>query len=238
MSEFQATTMRPGYAVSEAQSSLLRSVFGWMTLGLMTTGLVSMFVLNTPGIRNALFGPQGATGFLYLLLFVELGLVFWLSARVMKMSAAKATAIFLLYSGLNGITLSPLAMAYTQASLTSTFMITAGTFASMAVFGYVTKRDLSGMGSFLMMGLFGLIIAMIVSIFWMNDTLNFVISVLGVLIFTGLTAWDVQRLKQMGAGVDAGTDNFRRISILGALSLYLNFINLFIMLLRLMGGRD
>ena len=159
----------------------------------------------------------------------------------MTLSATTAAGLFLLYSALNGATLAPLAYVYTSASIVSTFMITAGVFATMAFYGYVTKRDLSGMGSFLMMGLVGIIIAGVVNMFLMSGPVSFAISILGVLIFTGLTAWDVQQIKNMGAQLgtgSSGTVTYQRMAILGALKLYLDFINLFIMLLRLLGDRD
>ena len=224
--------MRPEYAISDTQSALIRSVFGWMALGLLATGFVSMYVLNTPAITGFLLSP----GKLIFLMIVEVGLVIWLSMRVMKMSATQATTVFLLYSALNGITLAPLAFVYTGESIASTFMVTAGVFGSMALYGYTTKRDLTTMGSFLRMGLFGIIIAMLANFFFQSSALDFAISVIGVLVFTGLTAWDVQKLKHMGAQVNEGSDNFRRFAIIGALTLYLDFINLFLMLLRFMGN--
>jgi FtsH-binding integral membrane protein len=219
--------------VNEAQTTLIRSVFGWMAMGLFMTALVSGYVLNTPALIQSLFSP----GKLLLLAIVELGLVFWLSARVMSMSAGTATAVFLGYSALNGITLAPLALVYTGASVTSAFLTTAGMFGATAFYGIVTKKDLSSWSSFLMMGLWGLIIAGIVSIFVHNAAMSFTMSVIGVIVFTGLTAYDVNRIKQMGAHVTESSPDFRRISMLGALSLYLNFINLFISLLRMMGDR-
>lgn len=229
-----AQPIKPAYAVADAQSALLRSVFGWMTLGLLTTGLVAMYVLNTPAIAGKLLN----TGTLIVLIIAELILVGWLSLRVMKMSPGKATGVFLAYSAINGITLAPLALVYTGESISSVFMITSALFGSMALFGYVTKKDLSGVGSFAMMGLWGIIIASVVNIFMQNSAVHFAISVAGVIVFTGLTAWDVQKIKRMSSSVQEGTDNFRRYAILGALMLYLDFINLFIMLLRLMGSRD
>ncbi len=177
-------------------------------------------------------------GILLVLMLVELGVVFWLSSRAMSMSRAEATGYFLLYAALNGITLAPLAFVYTGATITSVFWTTAGVFGTMACLGYITKIDLSGMGSFLLMGLWGIVIASILQFFFHSDMFSFVVNVCGVIVFTGLTAWDVQKIKNMGSGIDIESDNFRRVAILGALSLYLDFINLFIMLLRLMGGRN
>ncbi len=233
MNNYQET-IRPAYAVSDATSALLRSVYTWMTIGLFTTGFVATYVLYTPAITNTLLSP----GLIMFLCLVELGLVFWLSARVMQMSTTKATTVFLLYSALNGITLAPLALVYTGESIASTFMITGGLFGTMAFYGQVTKRDLSGMGSFLMMGLIGVIIAAVVNMFMQSSALAFGISCVGVLVFTGLTAYDVNQIKRMGSQVSSGTDDFKRVTILGALKLYLDFINLFIMLLQLLGRRD
>ena len=231
---FSEQTLRPAYDIADTQSALLRSVFWWMTVGLVITGFVSMFVANTPTLIETV---ASSPGLLLFLLFAELGLVFWLSARVMKMSAKKATGVFLLYSALNGITLAPLCLVYTGASIASTFMVAGGMFGGMALFGTVTKKDLSGMGSFLMMGLWGIILAMIANFFFQSPGLSFGISVIGVIVFTGLTAWDTQKIKNMGAQVRPGDSSFQNYSIIGALTLYLDFINLFIMLLRLMGDR-
>lgn len=231
MTDFQAT-LRPAYVTEESQASLLRSVFGWMSLGLITTALVSLYVLNTPVVTQKILNP----GTLILLAFVELGLVLWLSARVMKMSGTTATAVFLAYSALNGISLSPLALVYTGESLTSTFMVTAGLFGSMALYGYVTKRNLASMGSFLMMGLWGVLLASIVNLFFHSSSLGFALSCIGVIVFTGLTAYDVNTIRNYGAQAEPGTESFRRVAIIGALRLYLDFINLFLMLVRFLGN--
>ena len=225
--------LRPAYAVEDSQMALLRSVFSWMSLGIFITGTISFFIINSPGLNilaQKVFLP---------LFLVELGLVWWLSARVMKMSTSKARTIFLLYSALNGVTLAPLALIYTGESITSTLMISSTVFAGMAIFGYVTNRDLSQMASFLYMGFFGIIIALLVNIFMQSSMVATMISCAGVIVFTGLTAWDTQRIKQMGAHIlDEEGDEFKRMSILSALTLYLNFINLFIFLLQLLGDRD
>jgi len=154
---------------------------------------------------------------------------------VEKMAPATAAGLFMLYSAMVGITTSVILMVYTGASIVSTFVITAGMFGALAVFGTFTKRSLAGVGQFMFMGLIGLIIAMIVGMFWQNDVLQFVISVVGVLVFTGLTAWDAQRLKQMAVALPDG--RVGAYAVVGALSLYLDFINLFFFLLRFMGGR-
>ncbi|MCM3906252.1 MAG: Bax inhibitor-1/YccA family protein, partial [Pyrinomonadaceae bacterium] len=169
------------------------------------------------------------------LIIGQLGLVFYLSARVDKLSPATAASLFILYSGLTGVTSSVILLIYTGASITSTFIVTAGMFGATAVFGTVTKRSLAGVGQFMFMGLIGLILASIVGIFWQNSALQFVISVVGVLVFTGLTAWDAQRLKQMAVALPDG--RVGAYAVVGALSLYLDFINLFFFLLRLTGSR-
>lgn len=230
---FNQQTVQPAYAVADAQNALLRSVYMWMFGGLLATGFVAMFVVNSPGLMQTIF----QSGMVWVLFLVELGLVFWLSARVMKMSPGKATGIFLGYSALNGITLAPIAVVYTGASIGSAFITAAAMFGAMALWGYTTKRDLTGMGSFMMMGLIGIIVAAIVNIFMQSDMMSFIISVVGVIIFSGLTAYDTQKLKNLGAQVREGDDSFRRFAIIGALSLYLDFINLFISLLHLMGER-
>jgi FtsH-binding integral membrane protein len=171
-------------------------------------------------------------------MFGELGLVFYLSARIQKIQASTASALFIGYSVLNGLTLSVVFLAYTSSSIAGTFFITAGMFGAMAIYGLVTKRDLSGWGSFLFMGLVGIIIASIVNIFLKSSGMSWMISLIGVFIFTGLTAYDVQRIKTIGEeGIMAqGTEAIGKGAIMGALTLYLDFINLFLMLLRFFGG--
>ncbi len=174
----------------------------------------------------------------FVLIIAELGMVFFLSARISKIQATTATSLFLGYAFLNGLTLSMIFLAYTSSSIASTFFITAGMFGAMAIYGLVTKRDLSGLGSFLFMGLVGIIIASIVNIFLKSSSLYWVISLLGVFIFVGLTAYDVQKIKKIGEDgiMDQGEVMVRKGAIMGALTLYLDFINLFLMLLRFFGG--
>ena len=171
----------------------------------------------------------------WILLFGQLGLVFYLAARVEKTSPVTAATLFMIYSVSVGITSSVVLLAYTGASVFGTFMVTAGMFGALAIFGTFTKRSLAGVGQFAMMGLIGLIIAMIVGLFWQNDALQFVISIVGVIVFTGLTAWDAQRLKHMAVSLPDG--RIGSYAVVGALSLYLDFINLFFFLLRFLGGR-
>jgi FtsH-binding integral membrane protein len=227
---------QPSYVAGDARdvrvSAFLGKVYGWMFLGLLiTTGTAfvvasSPFLIETLILNRILFWG---------LLFGQLGLVFFLSAKVETMSPLTAAALFIVYSVTVGITSSVILLAYTGASLVSTFMVTAGMFGALALFGTFTRRSLAGVGQFMFMGLIGLIIAMIVNIFWQNDAMNFVISVVGVLVFTGLTAWDAQRLKEMAVALPDG--RVGAYAVVGALSLYLDFINLFFFLLRLIGGR-
>lgn len=213
-------------------SAFLGRVYAWMFLGLLVTAVTAFAVASSEPLIEALILNRLV---FWMLLFGQLGLVIFLSARVAKMSPVTAGALFILYSATVGITTSVILLAYTGASIVSTFVITAGMFGTLALFGTFTKRSLAGVGQFMFMGLIGLILAMIVNLFWQNDALYFVISVIGVLVFTGLTAWDAQRMKQMAVALPDG--QVGSYAIVGALSLYLDFINLFFFLLRLMGGR-
>ena len=216
----------------ERVTSFLRSVYGWMFAGLGITALTAFLVASTPAILEMIVLNRGL---IWVLFLAQLGLVFFLSARVNSLAPTTAAGLFILYSALVGVTSSILLIIYTGSSIGTTFLITAGMFGSMAVFGTVTKRSLAGVGQFFFMGLIGLILAMVVGLFWQNDALQFVISIVGVIVFTGLTAWDAQRLKQMALSLPA--DRVGTHAILGALSLYLDFINLFFFLLRFTGGR-
>lgn len=222
-----------GQARQEASTIFLAKVFNLMTLGLALTGIIAYITANT-GLAAAIIG----TPLFFVLIIAELGLVFYLSARVEKIQASTASALFIGYSIMNGLTLSVIFLAYTGSSIASTFFITAGMFGAMAIYGLVTKRDLSGLGSFLFMGLIGIIIASIVNIFLQSSSVHWAISFLGVLIFTGLTAYDVQKIKRIGEeGIMAqGDEVVRKGAVMGALALYLDFINLFLMLLRFFGG--
>jgi|TARA_B110000467_G_C18202962_1_gene412910 FtsH-binding integral membrane protein len=185
-------------------------------------------------MMNILFGNPVLP---IILIIAQIGLVFWLASRVMQMGVSQATGVFLLYAGLTGITFSTLFVVYTSASITSTFLVTAGTFGAMSLYGYTTKKDLTSWGSFLFMGLIGLIIASVVNMFMQNSMMSTIISYAGVLIFVGLTAYDTQKIKEMNIIGNEGTDEDTKEAIRGALTLYLDFINLFLMLLRLMGDR-
>jgi hypothetical protein len=235
MADFRTAT-RTETSVS-AVNAYMRGVYQWMTIGLGLTAVVAYAMLSSPSAMETL----GANPALFFGLIIgELLLVVAISGAINKMSAATASGLFLLYSGLNGVTLSAILLLYTGASVFSTFLVCAGMFGAMSVYGMTTKKDLTSMGSFLFMGLMGIIIASIVNIFLQSPAMHFVISGVGVLVFTGLTAYDTQKLKAMGesAPMDDATA-VRRGTILGALTLYLDFINLFLMLLRFMGqGRE
>jgi FtsH-binding integral membrane protein len=221
----------------EVTNAFLRSVYHWMTLGLGLTALVS-FALTYTSLGSIMYSPQAQTLGL-VAIFAELALVFFLSLRIQKLSAGAATGLFLAYSALNGFTLSFVLMAYTASSVTQAFVIATGMFAAMSFYGMVTKRDLTSLGSLLLMGLFGLLIAMVVNLFLHSTAMEMIISGVGVLIFLGLTAYDTQFLNEMVETVPVDdTLAVRRGAILGALKLYLDFINLFLMLLRLFGNRE
>jgi len=221
-------------AAEERVTAFLRSVYGWMCAGLAVTALVAWYVASSPSLVNTLV----RTPFLALgLMVVQLGLVGVLSFRVHKMAPATAAALFLGYSALTGVTISFVLLAYTLESVASTFVVSAGMFGAMALYGTVTRRSLAGWGQFLFMGLIGVVIASVVGIFWQNDGLQFVLAFCGVVVFTGLTAYDAQRLKAMALAIPGAGSGTSSYSVVGALTLYLNFINLFLMLLRLLGDR-
>jgi FtsH-binding integral membrane protein len=233
----------PQVPATEASTIFLAKVFNWMAIGLGLTGVIAFLTINSQTALQMLFTVQDGYAkpnmLLYGLLIAELGLVFYLSARVQKISAQAATGIFLGYSALNGVTLSTILLYYTASSVAATFFVTAGMFGAMAVYGFVTKKDLSSWGSFLFMGLIGIIIASVVNIFLGSSMMSWVISGIGVIIFTGLTAYDVQQITRMGEQgiMNGGEAAIRKGAIMGALKLYLDFINLFLMLLRFMGDR-
>ncbi len=222
-----------GTGVSVA-SQYMRKVYMWMGAGLLATALVAAGVASSQQAMNAIYSNPLV---LILLIVAQFGLVIALSAAVHKMSAETATFCFLLYAVLTGATLSSIFVAYPMGSIANAFLTTAGMFTAMAIYGTVTRRDLTGMGSFLFMGLVGLLIAMIVNFFLGSALMDFVISCVGVVIFTGLTAYDTQQLRVFGGNAPMGDQvAVRRGAILGALTLYLDFINLFLMLLRLFGN--
>jgi uncharacterized protein len=218
---------------AERVSAFLWKVYGWMALGLGLTAFVAFAVAGSPDAVRLLLGNRLL---FFALILAELGLVFVISARATQMAPPMATGLFALYSALNGVTLSMVLLAYTGESVATTFVVTAGMFGALALYGTTTKRSLSGVGQFMFMGLIGIIIASVVGVFWHSDALQFLISVVGVIVFTGLAAYDAQRLRAMALSLPAGED--RGYAIAGALSLYLDFINLFLILLRFTGRRD
>ncbi len=232
--QYGAGSITIAQAKQEASTIFLAKVFNWMAIGLGLTGFIAYFTAQS-GLAMAIVANRPL--FITMIL-AELGLVFFLSARVNKLQPGTATGLFVGYSILNGLTLSAIFLAYTNASIGRTFLITAGMFGAMAVYGMVTKRDLSGLGSFMFMGLIGIILASLVNFFLQSSSLYWAISVIGVIVFVGLTAYDVQKIKRMGEQgiMEQGEGAIRKGAIIGALALYLDFINLFLMLLHFFGG--
>ena len=208
------------------------AVYGWMAAGLALTAVVGWYVAHHQEALKLVLGPQ-----IWILFIVQIALVATISMAVNKISASVATALFMLYAALNGLTLSVIFLIYTKSSLASAFGVTAGTFAAMSVYGMVTKTDLTRIGALLFMALIGLIIASVVNIFWANSTMQWIITYAGVFIFVGLTAYDTQKLKQIAYATQNNAAMASRLAINGALTLYLDFINLFLFILRLMGDR-
>jgi len=230
MSEWNSSVTRSGEQVLVRQNALIRQVYAWMGGGLAITAFMALFTLSSPVILQAIAGNRLV---FFGLMIGELALVFILSGAINRLSEFNATAIFIAYSALNGVTLSVLALVYTASSISTTFVTTAGMFAAMSLYGSVTKSDLSSWGSFLFMGLIGVVIASVVNIFVGSSPVSWVISAIGVIVFTGLTAYDTWKIKELAV---RGTEG-RKPAILGALTLYLDFINLFLMLLRFTGNR-
>jgi FtsH-binding integral membrane protein len=224
---------QPSTAVADERiTSFLKAVYGWMCVGLLVTAGVAVFIAS----QEALVRTIVTARFLFLaLVLAQLGLVFWISARVATLRPSTAATLFVVYAATNGITFSVVLLAFTGASIASAFLTAAGMFGALALYGTLTKRSLVGLGQFAFMGLIGIVIASLVGLFWQNDTLQFLISACGVIVFTGLTAYDAQKLKAMALAVDGPQTGSYAIS--GALSLYLDFVNLFLMLLRLFGDR-
>ena len=231
--------------MDEGLRAYMLKVYNYMASGILLTGLISLIffklsvvtdangsIVALTNIGNALF----FSGFKWVVMLAPLGVVFYMSFRINKMSATKAQGAFWVFASLMGLSLSSIFLVYTGASITRVFFITAGTFGAMSIYGYTTKRDLTKLGSFLMIGLIGIIIASLVNMFMKSTMMHFVISILGVLIFVGLTAYDTQKIKNMYQSSDTG-ELIGKKAVMGALTLYLDFINLFIMLLRLFGQR-
>lgn len=229
--EFQNQVIQ---SVNTAYRTLIGKVYLWMTLALAVTGLTSLYVASSPGLVQSIFASRGT---FWLLVIAELALVFILSARIMKMSFSTAGIMFALYSVLNGVTMSFIFIAYTSTSIATAFFVTAGMFAAMSFIGFVTKKDLSSFGSFFTMALIGLIIASVVNIFLNSSVMYWIITYVGVLLFVGLTAYDTQKIKQMLIEYgDEVNDSTQKLALIGSLSLYLDFINLFLYILRLFGN--
>jgi len=216
-------------------NDFVRSVYNWMGVGLALTGIVALYVSSNETMIRLIFGNPLI---FFVLIIAELGMVFALAGAVNRMSAGTATSLFVIYSALNGVTLSFIFLAYTRTSIVSTFFICAGTFVACSIYGWTTQKDLTSWSGFLTMGLIGIIIASLVNMFVQSSAMGMIISYIGVIVFVGLTAYDTQKLKNMALTQPAGVDGavVRKGAILGALSLYLDFINLFLMLLRIFGS--
>ena len=232
---FDAMTREQGLSMSAAFPALMRKVYVWMTLALMITGATAYGVATSPGIQMALFSNQLL---FWGLVIAEFALVIGISAAINRLSLTTATLMFVLYSVINGAMLSSIFLIYTMSSIASVFFITAGTFGVMALIGYTTKKDLTSMGRILFMALIGIIIATVVNIFLKSSGLQMIVSYLGVLIFVGLTAYDSQKIKHMLQMAPDASEASQKLALLGALTLYLDFINLFIYLLRIFGRRE
>ena len=222
----------PRYSDSDVLATFLRGVYGWMCGGLAVTAMSAWLVASSPVLTGAIFGNRVV---FWILALVQLGIVFTLSARVDRMAPRTASLLFVAYSALTGVTLSAILLVFTGESVFATFAVTAGMFGTLALYGTVTRRSLSGLGQFLFMGLVGLVLASIVGIFWHNDGFQFLISFIGVIVFAGLTVYDAQRLKSLAFATSTGPTS--GATIVGALALYLDFINLFLFLLRFLGNR-
>ena len=223
-----------GERVVAVQADFVRKVYNWMGLGLATTAIASLWTASSPMMLNIIFGSPMV---FIVLIIAEVGLVIALSAAINRIQASTAIFLFFVYSALNGLTLASLLLVYTKTSVASTFFVTAGTFGAMSIYGHTTKRDLTSFGGFLTMGLIGIIIASLVNIFFRSSGLSWIITYLGVFIFVGLTAYDAQTIKEMAAGGFNDSETEGKAAVLGALRLYLDFINLFILLLRIFGDR-
>ncbi|MDX5319934.1 MAG: Bax inhibitor-1/YccA family protein [Bacteroidota bacterium] len=220
--------------IQAEQASFISKVYGWMGVGLLLTGLVAWYTAQSEAMLQFIFGNQIV---FFGLILGELALVGVLAGLVRRMSALTTTLIFLFYSALNGLTLSFVFLVYTSESISTTFFVTSLTFGIMSAYGYFTKKDLTSLGNMMGMALIGIIIASLVNMFFHNEALYWIITYVGVLVFVGLTAYDTQKIKEMNIIGNEGTDEDRKEAIMGALTLYLDFINLFLMLLRLLGNR-
>ncbi len=229
----QATPYQSEWSLTTYMTQVMRKVYTKMFLGLLVTALTSWFVLSNETVLMTLVQSRGL---LIGLCVAELALVFILSMAINKLSSPVATLLFYVYAVINGVTLTPIFLMYTMSSIALTFFVTAGVFLAMSIYGYTTKSDLTKFGTFMVMALIGLIVCTIINIFWANSVMDWIISFAGVIIFIGLTAWDTQKIKQMAQETDEM--NAGKLATLGALSLYLDFINLFLYLLRFLGNRN
>ena len=216
-----------------SQSGILTSVYSWMTAGLALTAIVALFTASSRPMLQLVFSNQLV---FFGLILAELGLVIAISGAIARLSAFAATSLFLLYSALSGVTFAAIFVAYTQSSIASAFFVTAGTFGAMSLYGHLTRRDLSSWGSFFFMGLIGFLLASVVNIWLHSAMIYWITTYLGIFIFVGLTAYDTQKIKRLAHPGLAGEDR-QKLAILGALTLYLDFVNLFLLLLRLFGRR-
>ena len=221
------------YAMSTAFPALMRKVFVWMTLALAITGLTAYGVATSPTILSLIFSSKVT---FFGLIIAEFALVFAISGAINRLSLSTATMLFILYSVINGATLSSIFFAFSVATISKVFFITAGTFGAMALVGYTTKTDLTSMGKLLFMALLGIIIASVVNMFVASSGLDLILSYVGVLVFVGLTAYDTQKIKQMCQAAPDASESTQKLALIGALSLYLDFINLFLYLLRIFGN--
>ncbi|MBR1469614.1 MAG: Bax inhibitor-1/YccA family protein [Prevotella sp.] len=236
MNRYESMTREEQLGMSAAFPVLMRKVYVWMAMALAITGITAYGVASSPALVQLIYSSKVT---FFGLIIAELALVFWVSARIDRLSLTKATLLFILYSVINGATLASIFFNFSSAVITKTFFITAGTFGAMAVYGYFTKSDLSSWGRLLIMAVLGLIIASIVNIFLRSSLMEFIISGIGVLVFVGLTAYDSQKIKQMLIMQTDLGETAQKIALMGALSLYLDFINLFLYLLRIFGrGND
>lgn len=238
----QSTAQSKAVAYDMGLRAYMLKIYNYMASALALTGIVALGAANTPAVMNALYtvndsGHAGLSGLGLLVAIAPIGLVLWLSLGMGRLSASAAQGIFWAYAALVGLSLSSIFIVYTGQSIALTFFVTAGTFGAMSLYGYTTKKDLTGMGSFLIMGLWGLLIASVVNMFMESSALGFATSVIGVLIFVGLTAYDTQKLKNLYYQVAGNGEAMAKASIMGALNLYLDFINIFLYLLRFMGNR-
>lgn len=221
----------------ETEAIFMAGVYRWMMTGLSITGGIAFVASRNATLMNIVFN----TPLLWVLMIGELGLVFYLSAKIERISNEKAGSLFYIYSALNGLTMAGIFLVYTGSSIASTFFVTAGTFGAMSLYGYTTKKDLTSWGSFFFMGLIGVILASVVNIFMQSTALYFAINCIGVLVFVGLTAYDTQKIKNTLyniGGVSSGGEAVAKVELIGALTLYLDFINLFLFMLHFMGGRS